>query len=116
MKVNVGYENENLKVFVANSGPKIRSDELSLLFKPYQKLSTARNKEGNGLGLYISKKIASEIHGSIDHFINCFNETEFSLYINAPRHDGIEPQQSPELETSFVSFADTEVNWLNTRT
>ena len=61
VKINVGYEDEDLKVSVANSGLHLRYEEIPSLYKPYQKLSTARNKEGTGLGLYISKKISSEI-------------------------------------------------------
>ena len=67
--------------------------------------------DGNGLGLYISKKIIQELNGSINNRITNHNETEFYFTVEAPRSEGINSGPIPELETSFISFADAEVHW-----
>ena len=54
-----------LEVVVEDSGLGIREDELPKLFKSFERLSSAEhgNERGTGLGLYITKKLATEFLG-----------------------------------------------------
>ena len=49
-------------VSVSDQGPGLSPEEASFVFDKYRRTSTARRKEGLGLGLYISRKIV-EAHG-----------------------------------------------------
>ena len=71
VKMNLDYNQEKgmLIVRTINYGPPVPQDELHLLFRPYQKLRNSVNKQGNGLGLYISKKIIDELNGTIEHIL-----------------------------------------------
>ena len=50
---------------VMNSAPAIPSSEIPKLFERYTRGSTARDLPGNGLGLYIVKRILDQIGGTI---------------------------------------------------
>lgn len=49
-------------VEVRDTGPGIPPDEIPLLFQKYRRVSTARNQDGTGLGLFIVKTMV-EAHG-----------------------------------------------------
>lgn len=49
---------------IIDNGRGMKNEELSLIFKRWYKANKA--KEGKGLGLYISKKILDEFHGTIE--------------------------------------------------
>jgi signal transduction histidine kinase len=51
-----------VRVSVIDAGPGIPADETRQLFGRYQRAATANGTEGNGLGLYVSKRII-EAHG-----------------------------------------------------
>ena len=55
-------EQEGVIIEVSDTGPGIAPDEIPLLFQKYRRLSTARNQEGTGLGLFIVKTLV-EAHG-----------------------------------------------------
>ena len=55
-------EQEGVIIEVSDTGPGIAPDEIPLLFQKYRRLSTARNQEGTGLGLFIVKTMV-EAHG-----------------------------------------------------
>jgi signal transduction histidine kinase len=55
-------EHGGVIVEVSDTGPGIAPDEIPLLFQKYRRVSTARNQEGTGLGLFIVKTMV-EAHG-----------------------------------------------------
>lgn len=55
-------EQERVMIEVSDTGPGIAPDEIPLLFQKYRRVSTARNQEGTGLGLFIVKTMV-EAHG-----------------------------------------------------
>ncbi|MBN1780597.1 PAS domain S-box protein [bacterium] len=57
----------SVSVEVKDTGIGIRKEELNILFHPFQQLdmSSTKKYEGTGLGLYLSKKIISLLHGEI---------------------------------------------------
>ena len=60
--VTVKELNNRVAVSVHNQGVGIPSTDISLLFRPYTRLTTSQHQHGSGLGLYISKSII-EAHG-----------------------------------------------------
>lgn len=60
--INLRISNNNLEIFVKNISKQIPEKELTTIFDRYQMTQYAKyNKTGNGLGLYLSKKII-ELH------------------------------------------------------
>ncbi len=60
--------NDWLRISVVDTGIGIRSDDLTKLFKPFQQMdmSSTKKYEGTGLGLHLSKKLASILGGSME--------------------------------------------------
>ena len=54
-----------VRVSVTDQGPGIRPDEASFIFDKYRRASSADGHEGNGLGLYVSKRIVEAHRGQI---------------------------------------------------
>jgi signal transduction histidine kinase len=62
----------NADILVVDTGPGIREKDRENLFKPFSRIIEPRRfKEGTGLGLHISKKLANQLGGDI------FVESEF---------------------------------------
>jgi signal transduction histidine kinase len=60
LSLNVCVEDGALTVQVADNGPGIPEDQLEVVFKPFQRLETSRNRAtgGTGLGLGIARSVA----------------------------------------------------------
>lgn len=67
VEVNLSRRNGNIYVSVSDTGPGIMKEDLERLFEPFNKIliKSRPPKEGTGLGLYISKKIANILGGEI---------------------------------------------------
>lgn len=67
VEVNLSRTNGNIYVSVSDTGPGIMKEDLERLFEPFNKILIKNRppKEGTGLGLYISKKIANILGGEI---------------------------------------------------
>ena len=68
VKVEVRHpEAKRIVVRVSDSGIGIKEEELKKLFQPFQQMDMTSTKkyEGTGLGLYLTKKIMSHLHGDI---------------------------------------------------
>jgi signal transduction histidine kinase len=66
ISIKVKSKNEMVKISVKDTGPGIREEDLKKLFKPFsQIIEPGKIKEGSGLGLYLSKKLANLLGGDI---------------------------------------------------
>lgn len=65
--VSAESENNNLHIFIKDSGMGISKDEISKIFQKFYRSQNARDKKvkGTGLGLYISEKIIEKMNGKI---------------------------------------------------
>lgn len=65
--VEVSQRDEHLYIAVIDTGMGMTPEQASKVFKPYTKIMANRNlnKEGVGLGLSASQKIAKALHGDI---------------------------------------------------
>lgn len=60
--IKLDVESDLVRVSVIDAGPGIRPEERRLVFEKYGRAASAHGHEGNGLGLYVSKRIV-EAHG-----------------------------------------------------
>ncbi len=68
IKINVkSLDDHSVTVEVGDTGIGINEEEMGKLFNPFQQLDMTSTKkfEGTGLGLYLSKKILTLLHGDI---------------------------------------------------
>lgn len=64
--------NGNVEISVEDTGPGIKKEDQEKLFKPFSRIiESGKDKEGTGLGLYLSNKLANLLDGNI------FVESEF---------------------------------------
>ena len=82
LRVSQGYD--KLYISVANEGPTIPAEELSLLFDRFHKIDKSRteNRDGWGLGLYIVKTIVG-LHGEDISVTSLDGVTEFTFTLPA---------------------------------
>ena len=80
LRLRVGQGVDKLYLSVANEGPTIPSEELSLLFDRFHKIDKSRteNRDGWGLGLYIVKTIIG-LHGEDISVTSTDGVTEFTF-------------------------------------
>jgi signal transduction histidine kinase len=65
VRVKVACSKGEFYLSVTNSGKQIPSDKLARLFQPFSRGEGEQQKEGLGLGLYISSQIALAHHGRL---------------------------------------------------
>ncbi len=60
-------ENNNLEIGVIDSGIGIKKEDMDKLFQPFQQIdmSSTKEHEGTGLGLYLCRKLLDLLHGDI---------------------------------------------------
>ncbi len=80
LTVSIKEGTSKMYVSVANDGPTIPPEELSLLFERFHKIDKSRNRkqEGWGLGLYIVKTIVG-LHGEDISVTSKDGRTEFTF-------------------------------------
>ena len=72
ISLKIQESNRNVEVSVKDTGPGIKKEDLDKLFKAFSRIvEPGKFKEGTGLGLYISKKLANLLEGDL------FVESEF---------------------------------------
>jgi signal transduction histidine kinase len=84
-KVVVNCQEKDLyaDIQVRDTGYGIAEDEIGKIFEPY--FTTKQGKNGTGLGLYITKKVIDDHHGSIEVASTLGVGTTFTLRL--PLHD-----------------------------
>lgn len=67
VKLKVSIEDENLEIFIEDSGIGVAPQFHDLIFKPFWQVNKDPDRyyEGNGLGLAVSKKIVNSIGGEL---------------------------------------------------
>ena len=82
-----------LKVKVKDNGPGICESDIQLLFKPFSKLPATAilNPNGNGLGLYVCKRICEQLGGEIWVKSGIGSGAIFSFTMKATEGTKIEP-------------------------
>ncbi|MFW9943014.1 MAG: sensor histidine kinase [Candidatus Thorarchaeota archaeon] len=64
--IKIKRKKENIVISVKDTGPGIKQEDLKKLFKPFSRiLEPGKYKEGSGLGLHLSKKLANLLGGDI---------------------------------------------------
>jgi PAS domain S-box-containing protein len=64
--VRLAVVDQAVRISVSDAGPGIPPTEIGFVFDKFRRASTAGDKEGSGLGLYVSKKIIEAHGGRID--------------------------------------------------
>ena len=64
--IKIKRKRENAVISVKDTGPGIKGEDLKKLFKPFSRIiEPGKFKEGSGLGLHLSKKLANLLGGDI---------------------------------------------------
>lgn len=63
--VTMGSQDEDVYITVKNKGNVLSEEETAYVFKSFWRGSNSRNVEGQGIGLYVAKKMAEALSGDI---------------------------------------------------
>ena len=66
IEINANIENEFLIISIKDFGDSISDNDIPLLLEKYKRGSNIKEKEGSGLGLYISKRFMDAMNGNIE--------------------------------------------------
>ncbi len=83
-RVSLGLEQgeEEVRIWVHDSGPGIPSDELPYIFDRFYRGGGAAGSEGSGLGLAIVQAVAQAHHGRVT--VDCTSGCRFTLHLPRP--------------------------------
>ena len=84
VKIKVQLLNNNdMEFIVSDSGKGIKKEDMEKLFQPFQQIdmSSTKEHEGTGLGLYLCKKILDFLHGEISVISQFGKGSEFKFII-----------------------------------
>jgi signal transduction histidine kinase len=88
--VNVKSMNGTVKVSVSDTGMGIKKEDLNRLFKPFSRIiEPGKFKEGTGLGLHLSQKLAILLEGEILVESKFGKGSTFSLVLENKRLDDL---------------------------
>ena len=65
MRIDIESHGARLRISVSNPAPAIPPDEQTHLFERHWRGSNARHSPGAGLGLYLVRRIADKLGGSV---------------------------------------------------
>ncbi|MFL5407237.1 MAG: ATP-binding protein, partial [Myxococcales bacterium] len=116
IQVRLEAQEDLAEVSVIDRGPGIAKEEQQSIFEKYKRAPEARNKEGLGLGLYVSRKIA-EAHGGVVG-VESVPGQGARFYIRLPRIAAqaaaaigpVEQAERSDLHGLRVLLVDDEVN------
>ena len=63
--VTMGRQDEDVIISVKNKGNVLSEEETAYVFKSFWRGSNAKDVEGQGIGLYVSKKMAESLGGDL---------------------------------------------------
>ena len=66
IEININIDNEYLLISIKDFGNTIEDNEIPLLMEKYKRGNNIKDKEGSGLGLYISKRFIEQMNGKIE--------------------------------------------------
>ncbi len=81
--IKVKKENEKIKVIIKDTGIGIEPDKLSHIYDKFYTTSTKNGKNGNGLGLALTKKIINLHNATIDVTSKKNKGTEFKILLSS---------------------------------
>ncbi len=87
LKQNKKLENEIHLLEVTDNGIGIDKDHISLIFKPFTRLNTRDEFEGNGIGLATCKKIIEQHSGQIQVHSEKNIGSTFRIHLKRPNED-----------------------------
>ncbi|MGZ5224893.1 MAG: ATP-binding protein, partial [Burkholderiales bacterium] len=81
LRKTIADGNESIEICVKDSGIGIRAADQAKLFAPFSQVdvSKTRTREGTGLGLHLSQKLAEMLEGSISFESEYGNGSTFTL-------------------------------------
>lgn len=65
ISVTMGSQDEDVYITVKNKGNVLSEEETAYVFKSFWRGSNSKNTEGQGIGLYVAKKMAEALSGDI---------------------------------------------------
>lgn len=65
IRLTMGRQDEDVIISVKNKGQVLSEEECAYVFKSFWRGSNAKNKEGQGIGLYVAKKISERLGGDL---------------------------------------------------
>ena len=80
MKVSTDLSGDYLVIRVSDEGPGVKEEELPLIREKYKRGSNASDKEGAGLGLYLTGYFMDKMDGKLG-LKNLDKGFEVSVYI-----------------------------------
>lgn len=95
IKISMEQVDKQFKIHVTDTGYGLTSDQLSRLFQPFERLGMdSSTRQGTGIGLVISQKLAEAMHGSIEVASIPGEGSTFTLVL--PMAKGSQMPASPE--------------------
>ena len=75
----ISSDEKDLCVEIINTGSEIKEEDKERIFHKFYQADTTHNKEGNGIGLSIVKRIVELHDGKVD-VLSCDGKTCFKVY------------------------------------
>jgi PAS domain S-box-containing protein len=90
VRIACQVEKNHYFISVSDTGVGIKSNEIDVLFKPFQQIDTGltRKYEGTGLGLSICKKLLNLMGGTIDVLSEWGKGSTFTICLPQTQHKG----------------------------
>lgn len=94
VRIHVEQDNAQTTILVTDSGPGISARKAARLFSPFERLGAEfGNIEGTGIGLALSKKLATAMSGQIGY--HPAEPSGSTFWLSLPRCHAVEPVAEP---------------------